>query len=821
MVSHDDVDPRTPVLIGVGQVSERLGEPDYRRRSPVLLGAEAAREALVDTGADADSVAAALDTVAGVRQFEVSTALSHAPLGRSDNYPRSVARRIGADPARAVLEVTGGQSPQHLVTEFAAAIAAGDAEVVLVVGAEAISTARASTAATTHRATGASTATDSTDSTGSTCGGERPDWSERVDGQLEDRGYGLAGMATRQQIDHGVSVPAVQYALCENARRARLKQSRDEYAAGMGELFAPFTAVAAANPHAAAPVERTAAELATPSERNRMVADPYPRYLVSRDQVNQGAAVLLASVAAARRLGVPPERWVFLHGHADTVEQPLLDRGSGPASVEAARAALDEAGIGVDQLAAIDLYSCFPVAVAHVAEGMGLVGTPGRPLTLTGGLPFFGGPGNNYATHAIAEVVRRCRAAPGTFGFVGANGGVLSKYSAGIYSTTPVGWRRGRSAALQAELDERPVVAQARHADGWATVETCTVHHRRGGDTGIVVGRLDADGRRFLATAADGDDELLALLRGDLREGGPDSAAGEPLGARVYVRSFGRGNRVTLTRDRMDALFLPRTPGLRERYEHVLVRRDGHLLEVTINRRDARNALHPPANDELDEIFDAYFADPDLWVAILTGAGERAFSAGNDLAWTASGKPMWVPKNGFAGLTGRAGMTKPVIAAVNGYAMGGGCEIALACHLVVADETARFALSEVRVGLAAAAGGLVRLPRAVPPAVAREMVLTGRRLSAVEALGYGLVNRVTGAGEALTGARTLAAEVLAGSPTSVRASLRMMAETDGIADTVAAVNHPSPALDELLLSADLVEGLTAFTQKRPPVWRNH
>ncbi|HTF55527.1 MAG TPA: enoyl-CoA hydratase-related protein, partial [Pseudonocardia sp.] len=289
---------------------------------------------------------------------------------------------------------------------------------------------------------------------------------------------------------------------------------------------------------------------------------------------------------------------------------------------------------------------------------------------------------------------------------------------------------------------------------------------------------------------------------------------------RVYVRSFGKGNRVTTSDHRMDQLFPPRPATLREEYQHVLVRRDEHLLEVTINRPDARNALHPPANDELDEVFDAFFADPELWVAILTGAGDQSFSAGNDLAYTAAGKPMWVPKNGFAGLTSRRGMTKPVIAAVNGYAMGGGCEIALACHLVVADATARFALSEVKVGLVAGAGGLVRLPRAIPPKVATELILTGRRLSATEALGYGLVNRVTEAGGALTGARALAEEILASSPTSVRASLRIMAETDGITDTVDAVTYPSGALDELMVSEDMIEGLTAFTQKRPPHWRN-
>jgi acetyl-CoA C-acetyltransferase len=161
-----------------------------------------------------------------------------------------------------------------------------------------------------------------------------------------------------------------------------------------------------------------------------------------------------------------------------------------------------------------------------------------------------------------------------------------------------------------------------------------------------------------------------------------------------------------------------------------------------------------------------------------------------------------------------------VIAAVNGFAMGGGCEIALACHLVVADTTARFALSEVKVGLVAGAGGLVRLPRALPEKLATEMILTGRRLTAPEALAHGLVNRVVEAGQALAGARELAAEIMDGSPTSVRTSLAIMAETDGIADTVEAVRHPSPALDELMASEDSVEGIAAFAEKRRPVWRN-
>jgi acetyl-CoA C-acetyltransferase len=786
----DNPDPRTPVVVGVGQSSERIEDAGYRRRSPVELAADAARQALSDTGADATAVATAVDTIAGTRQFENSVPGARAPLGRSDNFPRSVAGRIGASPRRAILEVSGGQSPQHLVNELAATIATGGAEVALIVGAEAISTAEALAKAP-----------------------DRPDWSEHVDGNLEDRGYGLAGLLSMYQASHGLTGAPEMYALLENARRARLEMSRADYAASMGRLFEPFTRVAAKNPHASAPVERSAAELVTPTEANRPIADPYTRYVVAREKVNQGAAVLLMSVGAARRLGVPEDRWVFLHGHADTQEKALLDRpdlGRAPAHLAAARHALEVAGIGVDDIATFDLYSCFPVAVSVVADGLGLAADDPRGLTLTGGLPFFGGAGNNYSMHGIAETVQRARSAPGTFGFVGANGGMLSKYSVGVYSTAPAPWRADRSSAVEAELAVVPPVPSVQQADGWATVETFTVKVARDGRrTGIVVGRLEATGERFLARTEDGDDEALGLL-----------ASEQPVGQRLYVRSFGVGNRVTTTPERMDALFPPRPTVLRDDYEYVTVRRDGHLLEVAINRPEVRNSLHPMANDELDEVFDAYVADPDLWVAILTGAGEKAFCAGNDLVYSASGKPMWVPKNGFAGLTSRQGMTKPVIAAVNGYAMGGGCEIALACHLVVADETAQFALSEVKVGLVAGAGGVVRLPRTIPAKVATEMILTGRRLSAEEAKSWGLVNEVTPAGQALDGARELAARILEGSPTSVRISLALMAETQGIADTVEAVRHRTPLFDELMTSEDALEGMTAFAEKRRPRWRN-
>ena len=528
------LDPRTPVVVGVGQASERLDAQDYQGRSPVDLAADAARQALADTGADPAAVAAAIDTVAGVRQFENSVPGARAPLGRSDNYPRSVAGRIAASPARAVLETSGGQAPQHLVNEFAAVIAGGGSQVTLLFGSEAISTIE-------HFARES----------------ERPDFTEHAEGSLEDRGYGLSGMMSRHLAAHGLTGAPSQYALIDNARRARLKQTRQEYAAAMGALFAPFTKVAAANPHAAAPVQRSAAELVTPTEANRPIADPYTRYIVAREKVNQGAAVLLTSVAAARRLGIPQDRWVFLHGHADLRERDLLDRAdlsAGPASVMAVQHALDQAGIGAADLATIDLYSCFPAPVFSICDGLGLDPEDPRGLTVTGGLPFFGGPGNNYSMHAIAETVQRARSVPGSYGLVGANGGIMSKYSVGVYSTTPAAWSPNNSKDLQAEIDGWTAPEQARYADGPATIETYTVKHARdGARTGIVIGRLDRSQARFVAK---GDDpELLDLL----------TAAQEPAGQPVYVRSFGTGNRVTTTRARMDELFPPEPPVLRDR----------------------------------------------------------------------------------------------------------------------------------------------------------------------------------------------------------------------------------------------------------------
>ena len=253
--------------------------------------------------------------------------------------------------------------------------------------------------------------------------------------------------------------------------------------------------------------------------------------------------------------------------------------------------------------------------------------------------------------------------------------------------------------------------------------------------------------------------------------------------------------------------------------EFCRVEKEGRLTIVTIERPDVMNALHPPGNFELAEAFDDFAADPEQWVAIITGAGDQAFSAGNDLKYQASGGKMGGPKSGFAGLTARFDNSKPVIAAVNGLAMGGGFEIALACDLIVASENAIFALPEPRVGLAALAGGIHRLPREIGMKQAMGMLLTGRRVPAAEGQQLGFVNEVVPKGQALTAAKQWAAQILECAPISVRASKEAAMQGLAAESLEAAIKGRYDQIAALYASEDFIEGPRAFSEKRPPNWK--
>jgi enoyl-CoA hydratase/carnithine racemase len=254
-------------------------------------------------------------------------------------------------------------------------------------------------------------------------------------------------------------------------------------------------------------------------------------------------------------------------------------------------------------------------------------------------------------------------------------------------------------------------------------------------------------------------------------------------------------------------------------YEFIKYEKDGRIARIVINRPEVMNALHPPANQELSAIFDDFADDPECWVAIITGAGEKAFSAGNDLKYSAQhGMGGSFGKGGFGGITTRFDLFKPVIAAVNGLALGGGFEIALACDVIVAAESARFGLPEPRVGLAALAGGMQRLPRQIPPKIAMGLMLTGKHIMADEAHRLGIVNEVVPLADLPGAADRWAAEILECSPVSVRATKQVATLSQGM-PLEDAIKQSYPLVGALFGSEDMMEGVMAFAQKRKPQWK--
>lgn len=491
----------TPLIVGAGQVGGARFAP-ARPLAPVEIAALAAERALADAAAGAGAAGGEclrrlrerIDTVAFVRLFSDSAPRLKSPFGGSAKPPLSVAARLQLAPARAIYSTVGGNVPQKLVNELGAAIARGESRAALIVGAEALRT------------------TADALRTGLTL-----DWNEEPAGTMEDRGCGEP-LASRHELAHGIGIPVQTYPLFEHAIRGRRGASVAQHLAAMGRLMAPFTRVAAANPCAALPIERSAAELTRIGPENRWIGHPYPKRLNAYDKVDQGAAVLMLSSALAAELGIDRVRGVHLHGYADVNEKLRVleraDYASAPAVRAGALAALEMAGASLDAVELIDLYSCFPAAVEVGSEALGLAEDDPRGLTLTGGLPFFGGPGNNYSLHAICEAVTRLRVRPHALAMVWANGGYLSKHAFGIYGVRPPArpWRDPPH-DLQARIDALASPAVVESPAGCARIETYTVMHERGAPAlAIVVGRLHESGTRFVANAPPGRPDVLAWL---------------------------------------------------------------------------------------------------------------------------------------------------------------------------------------------------------------------------------------------------------------------------------------------------------------------
>ena len=474
-------DPRTPVVVGVGQTEQRLDDPTAARE-PIELLTDASLAAFAD--ARADSLLDRLDTVAVVQMV-------------SWHYPDPgslLGRRLAAGGVRrTITSTTGGNSPQLLVNALAVDIADGSSDVVLVGGAECVHTRWR---ARRDPKLWLEWTQDDAPACPEVLGDDRPGSSD-------------------YELTHLAAAPTQIYPLFETALRHAAGRDVDEHQRAVSELWSGFAAVAAENPHAWSRTAWTPEEIRTVSPDNRMISFPYPKRMCANIDVDQSAALLLCSYATARDAGVPDEQLVYplggvtAHEHYFFSERATLD--TSPAMGLAARATLRAAGVELDDVARFDLYSCFPAAVQLSMRELGLGGPASgdeRPLTVTGGLGFAGGPANDYPTHAIARMVEACRADPGSIGMVHALGWYSTKHSVGLYSTSPGsdGLARVDSAAVQGEADALPGRSTAGAFEGRAVVEATSVAFERDGEPSMaILSLVTADGRRALANSSDPD----------------------------------------------------------------------------------------------------------------------------------------------------------------------------------------------------------------------------------------------------------------------------------------------------------------------------
>jgi len=475
------IDPRTPVLVGVGQWSNRVdrGEPAVE---PAEMMAEALRRAAADSGAVGDVLSGA-DAVRVVSTFS----------RRYRNAARLVAERIGAHPRDEALSPIGGNEPQALVSRACLDIAAGDADTVLICGAEAWRT-RSNTA---------------------------PD---ELGWTTQDESVPQARLtAPEVELNHPAEVarhlymPTQVYPLFEQALRHRAGRTVDDHLVHVSELWAGFAAVAAENPHAWIRDGLSAEQIRTPGPTNRWIAWPYTKVMNSNNAVEQSAALIVCSAERATALGIPRDRWVFpqagTQAHDTYAVSHRPDLASSGAIRLAARELFALTGRCVDELVHVDLYSCFPSAVQIGAQEIGL--RLDRPLTVTGGLSFAGGPWNNYVTHSIATMAGLLRAEPGALGLVTANGGYVTKHALGLYSTEPPAGGF-RWADVQEAVDALPTHELCETVDdgvgGAVTVESWVVVHDRDGEPErVLAATLLDDGRR--AWAYSDDDATVAEMR--------------------------------------------------------------------------------------------------------------------------------------------------------------------------------------------------------------------------------------------------------------------------------------------------------------------
>ena len=420
-----------------------------------------------------------------------------------------VAEELGARPRETAQSGQfGGDGPQVLINDTAASIAAGELEVALIGGGEAVTFVRDARR-----------------------DGRLLPWRSQEEDVPAARTLGEDHPpVTDAEGAAGLAPPVYMYALIESAVRAVTGDSPEAHLRRIAGLWSRFSEVAAENPNAWLQQAYTAEEIATPTPANRLVAAPYTKLLTANIQVNLAAGLILTSAAAAERAGVPKDRWVFVHAGAQVHERWHVGErhalAASPAIHAAGRGALERAGVSIDEVAHLDVYSCFPSAVEVAARELGLdIDDPGRPLTVTGGLTFAGGPGNNYVSHSVATLVQRLREDPDGYGLATAVGWYLTKNAAGVYSSRPP---RRTYCTVTPELQLPPPRTVVDDHTGPAAIEAYTVQYDRdGGAEAAIVSAITPDGARALVRST--DPEVVEMILAEPDAGAPVELCGGAL----------------------------------------------------------------------------------------------------------------------------------------------------------------------------------------------------------------------------------------------------------------------------------------------------
>jgi acetyl-CoA C-acetyltransferase len=487
-----------PIVVGVGQLTDRSDDLDAKRE-PLALVEDAVRRALRD--AESPAVAQRIDSIRVVNMLSGSG---------YDDPAGGLAARLGVPPGERLYTTIGGNSPQWLVNKTADDLATGRVRAAVIAGGEALHTLRLAAKRRIDLAW--------------TQGRGRPPMigDDRQGSHPDEWRYGL-------------QMPTQIYPLFEVALRAREGRTPQAHADRIARLSASLAAIASAHPDAWFRDGKTAEEIGTVSAANRMVAYPYCKYMTSIIDVDQAAAVIMTTVGEARRLGIPASRWVHVHGGGEATDiwhlKDRTDYHSSTGMADAFRQALTQAGVEADGIAALDLYSCFPSAPQIAARVLGVPSDGTRALSVTGGLPYFGGAGNNYALHAIVTMIERLRSTPEALGLVSALGWYLTKHAVGIYGMQPPSRSWHRPPAAPRELAGPPFLATV---TGRASIETYTVLHDRDGEPheAIFVLRSE-DGTRTFGLSPD-DRDLFAILERDEMVGTWGSVTPRPDGLNLF-----------------------------------------------------------------------------------------------------------------------------------------------------------------------------------------------------------------------------------------------------------------------------------------------